>query len=89
MTTTDYKSNQATKATRSDGITIMVDLSKCISAGPCTIAAPNTFFLRESDGKAVIINPEGDSLEKIKEATRSCPVSAIILKNKLGKQIYP
>ncbi|EKD52997.1 MAG: hypothetical protein ACD_61C00186G0034 [uncultured bacterium] len=85
VNTTEDKS----EATRKDGYTITVDLNKCISAGPCSIAAPLTFYLRDSDGKAIIIDPDGDSLEKVKEAARSCPILAIFIKDQNGKQIFP
>ncbi len=74
---------------RTDGHTITVDLNQCISAGPCEIAAKNVFKLRKSDGKAIIGDPDGDSMEKIMEAALSCPVLAIIIKDRLGKQTYP
>ena len=77
------------EAVRQDGYTITVDLDKCISAGPCSIVAPLTFYLRDSDGKALILDPDGDSLEKVKEAARSCPILTIIIKHKNGKQIFP
>ncbi|KKT40336.1 hypothetical protein A3K29_02990 [Candidatus Collierbacteria bacterium RIFOXYB2_FULL_46_14] len=77
------------EAVRQDGYTITVDLDKCISAGPCSIVAPLTFYLRDSDGKALILDPDGDSLEKVKEAARSCPILAIFIKDKNGKQIFP
>lgn len=85
ITTTDSQS----EAVRKDGVTITVDLDKCISAGPCSIAAPLTFLLRDSDGKAIISDPDGDPLESVMEAARSCPVLAIIIKDKLGTQIFP
>lgn len=77
------------QATRQDGNQITVDLDKCISAGPCSIAAPLTFLLRDSDGKAIISDPDGDTLEAVMEAARSCPILAIIIKDKVGKQIFP
>jgi len=83
--TTENKS----EAVRQDGYTITVDLDKCISAGPCSIVAPLTFYLRDSDGKALILDPDGDSLEKVKEAARSCPILAIFIKDKNGMQIFP
>jgi ferredoxin len=83
--TTDSQS----EATRADGHTITVDLDKCISAGPCSIAAPLTFLLRDSDGKAIISDPDGDTLEAVMEAARCCPVLAIILKDKSGIQVFP
>lgn len=83
--TTDSKS----EATRTDGYHLTVDLDKCISAGPCSIAAPLTFLLRDSDGKAIISDPDGDPLEAVLEAARSCPILAIIIKDKTGKQLFP
>lgn len=75
--------------TREDGYTIIVDLNKCISAGPCAIAAPGVFDIRPEDGKAVISNPNGEDLERIFEAARCCPILAIYIKDQLGKQIFP
>ncbi len=85
VTTTDSTS----EATRSDGFHITVDLDQCISAGPCAIAAPLTFMLRDSDGKAIISDPDGDDIEKIMEAARCCPVLAIMIKDQNGKQLFP
>lgn len=81
--------DSTSEAVRQDGVKITVDLDKCISAGPCSIAAPLTFLLRDSDGKAIISDPDGDTLEAVKEAARSCPVLAIIIKDKTGKQLFP
>lgn len=80
--------SEKSEALRSDGHMIIVDLSRCISAGPCSIAAPLTFLLRDSDGKAIINDPDGDSMEKIMEAARSCPVLAITIK-KNNTQLFP
>lgn len=85
VTTTDSIS----EATRKDGYTITVDLDQCISAGPCEIAAPLTFLLRDTDGKAIISDPDGDTLEKVIEAARCCPVLAIFIKNQKGEQVFP
>ena len=85
VTTTESSS----EAVRKDGHKIIVDLTKCISAGPCSIFAPLTFILRDSDGKAIITDPDGDTLEKVKEAAQSCPVMAIAIKDKTGKQLFP
>jgi len=83
--TTEEKS----EATRKDGYTITVDLNQCIAAGPCSISAPLTFLLRDTDGKAIIIDPDGDDFESIREAARSCPVLAIAIRDKNGKQLFP
>lgn len=83
--TTEDKS----EGVRKDGYTVTVDLNKCIAAGPCAIAAPGVFNIRESDGKALVDDPDGESLEKVLEAARCCPILAIIIKDKTGKQIFP
>lgn len=85
INTTESKS----EAVRKDGYTVTVDLNKCIAAGPCAIAAPGVFEIRSEDGKAIIHNPDGESLEKVLEAARCCPILAIMIKDKKGKQIFP
>lgn len=74
---------------RKDGYTVTVDLNKCISVGPCAIAAPGVFEIRPEDGKAIISNPDGEDLDRVLEGARCCPVLAIIIKNAAGKQIFP
>ena len=74
---------------RDDGYTIIVDLNKCIAAGPCAIAAPGVFEIRPEDGKAIISNPDGDDLDKVLEAARCCPILAITIKNQAGQQTFP
>lgn len=74
---------------RADGHTIIVDLNKCIAAGPCAIAAPGVFEIRAEDGKAIISNPDGDTLDMVLEAARCCPILAIVIKNEVGNQIFP
>jgi ferredoxin len=84
ITTEDYSEGK-----RKDGYTVTVDLNKCISVGPCAIAAPGVFDIRPEDGKAVISNPDGEDLDKVLEAARCCPILAIIIKNEAGKQVFP
>lgn len=82
-------SDQTSVSKRADGAEVKVDLTTCIGAGPCAIMASLTFGIRDSDGKAIIIDPDGDNFQTVLDAARSCPVNAIILKDKNGKQIYP
>ena len=81
--------NDLSQGIRSDGHTIIVDLNKCIAAGPCAIAAPGVFEIRPEDGKAIISNPDGETMDKVLEAARCCPILAIYIKNKAGQQIFP
>ena len=86
MTKVDTNEKRS-EGTREDGYVITVDLSKCIGAGPCSIVAPEIFQLRDSDGKAIIVNPDSATIEKIKDAAKSCPVFAIFIKNDKGEII--
>lgn len=68
-------------------IEIRVYRDLCISAGPCTVYAPNTFDI-DDEGIVAIKNGDWDTFEKIFEAARSCPVTAIEVYQS-GKKVYP
>lgn len=72
---------------KKDNIEIRVIRSTCISAGPCTVYAPNTFDI-DDEGIAVIKDGKWDEFEKIFEAAKSCPVMAIEVYRD-GKKVYP
>lgn len=68
---------------------IVVDRDLCIGAGPCVAVSPMSFKL-DKEGKAVVKK----SISKVTEdeiliAAQSCPVQAIFLYDKKGKQIFP
>ena len=67
---------------------IEVDRKLCIGSASCVAIAPDVFEL-DSEGIAVVKNPNGADAKTIRDAAQSCPVNAIILKDKSGKQIYP
>lgn len=68
---------------------IKIDQNICIGAASCVALAPKVFRLN-SDNKAEVADPNGDTDENILAAAQSCPVSAIILEDKeSGKQEYP
>lgn len=70
-------------------IRVWVDQKKCIGAGFCMDTAPAVFVL-DATGKAVVIDPEGDTIEKIWEAAEGCPVSAIVIEDaETDEQLYP
>lgn len=72
----------------------------CITAGPCEAIAPKVFKI-DDEGKAIILDqgnqPDDkgfveitkDDSDNVLDAAKSCPVSAIIIINQEGKQIYP
>lgn len=72
-----------------NGWTVEVDANVCIGAGPCVGVAPKTFEL-DGDAKAAILEScDEDDIETILNAARSCPVSAITVKNEKGETVFP
>lgn len=69
-------------------VIIKVIRDQCISAGTCVVFAPETFDLDE-DGIAVVKEGTWDEAETIIKAAKSCPVTAIIVEDLEGNQIYP
>ena len=69
-------------------VIIKIINDKCISAATCIINAPHTFDLDES-GLAYCKEGTWDEAEKIIEAARSCPTTAIIVEDLGGNILYP
>lgn len=67
---------------------IEVDRNLCIGAASCVAVAPNVFEL-DNENKAVVKDLRGADDETILLAAKSCPVLAIKLYGKDGKQIFP
>ncbi|HJU60809.1 MAG TPA: ferredoxin [Candidatus Binatia bacterium] len=68
---------------------ITVDRTKCEGYAKCIQATPKVFKL---DAKMIaeVIDPNGDSDEKIVLAAKICPTKAINLEEEgTGKKIYP
>ena len=68
---------------------ITVDRTKCEGYGKCIQATPKVFKL---DAKMIaeVIDPKGESDEKILLAAKICPTKAISLEEEgTGKKIYP
>ena len=75
--------------TLKNGWTVEVDHGVCIGAAPCTAMAPNTFALDDDNKAAILATVDQDDQETILNAARSCPVSAIRIKDESGNQIVP
>lgn len=71
-----------------NGFSIEVDRDLCVTLAVCLGLAPNTFEL-DTEGKAVIKDPDGDDLKTVLESAKGCPVNAIIIRNKDGKRLWP
>ena len=69
------------------GYRIVVDREKCQGIGACVGAAPDVFEI-DNEGKAIVINAEGDDDETILLAAEACPLEAISVYDD-GELIYP
>ena len=68
---------------------ITVDRTKCEGYAKCIQATPKVFKL-DKTMIAEVIDPKGDSDEKILLAAKICPTKAISLEEEdTGKKIYP
>ena len=66
---------------------VTVDRSLCIGSGDCVDTAPDVFEL-DSEEKAVVVDPDGASVDDIVQAAANCPVSAITVVGE-GGELYP
>ncbi len=68
---------------------ITVDRTKCEGYAKCIQATPKVFKL-DKTMIAEVIDPRGDSDEKILLAAKICPTNAISLEEEgTGKKVYP
>ena len=68
-------------------IVIETDRDLCIGSGDCVDTAPAVFEL-DDDGKVVVLDPDGASVDEIVDAAANCPVTAIFVIGEDG-DIYP
>ena len=66
---------------------ITVDGGLCIGSGDCVDTAPDVFQLDDED-KAVVVDPDGASMDDVIAAASNCPVSAIFVAGEDG-DLYP
>ena len=57
-------------------VEIRIDREKCMGSGNCSFWAPSTFDL-DDEGIATVVDPKGDSDEKIILAAQGCPTQSI------------
>ena len=55
---------------------IEVDRDKCMGSGNCAFHAPNTFDI-DDELKVVVLDPEGDPDDKLRNAVEGCPTDAL------------
>jgi ferredoxin len=60
---------------------IIADTGKCVGAGQCVLTEPALFDQSEDDGTVIVLDdqPEGDLVEKDREAVHVCPSQALSL----------
>lgn len=75
--------------TLSNGWTVEVDVNTCIGAAPCVGVAPNSFALNDEAKAFLLETCDQDDTDTILNAARSCPTSAITVKNEKGEVIFP
>lgn len=70
-------------------VRVSVDHNLCVGNTFCVQTAPRVFVLNESR-QSEAKNPRGDTLERILEAARNCPVSAIIVEDEeTEERLFP
>ena len=68
-------------------IEITVDRALCIGSGDCVDTAPDVFQLDDED-KAIVVDPDGASVDDVIGAAGNCPVAAIFVVGE-GGDLYP
>lgn len=67
---------------------IVVDRDLCIGAASCVAVAPDVYEL-DGENKAIIKDPAKIDDDTLLLAAKSCPVLAIKMYDKTGKQVFP
>jgi len=66
---------------------IEVNYDRCIGSAVCRATALNTFDVE--DDQCVVLDPEGDPLERILEAAERCPTQALTVYDDEGRRLFP
>jgi len=64
---------------------IIIDRKACIGSAACVAMAGKTFDL-DGEGKAIVVNPEGDTETSIQAAADGCPTQAITIVEENGEE---
>ena len=59
-------------------IRVSVDQGKCVGTTICVLTVPKVFAL-DANGQAIVVDPEGDTLDRLRYAEEQCPQSAITI----------
>jgi ferredoxin len=70
-------------------IRVWVDQSLCVGNGTCVSIAPRVFRHNE-DRQSEVVDPAGESEERVLTAARNCPVCAIHVEAvETGERLFP
>jgi len=68
---------------------VHVDHDRCVGNAMCTTLAPDVFALND-DRQSEARNPAGGTVERILEAAKNCPLSAITVEDAdTGERLFP
>ncbi len=67
---------------------VRVDRDVCVGVSNCVVVAPTVFKL-DDENKATVLDASSVDEDTLLSAAQSCPVSAIIVEDDKGNQIYP
>ena len=68
---------------------VLVDHAKCVGSTICVQTTPAVFALDENR-QSMVVDPAGDTVERIKQAAEGCPLSAIIVEDAdTGETLFP
>ncbi len=68
---------------------VWVDHQVCVGNAMCESTAPQVFRLN-ANRQSEVVNPAGDTEDKILEAAENCPVSAIFVEDAdTGERLFP
>ena len=62
--------------------------NECCGSGSCIEIAPGAFGL-DSKNRAMVLDPESESAEKVLEAAEACPCQAIEVLDDEGEIVFP
>ncbi len=68
---------------------VSVDHTKCVGSTICIQIAPKVFAL-DDNRQSTVVNADGDTPGRIKEAAEGCPLSAIVIEDaQTGRRLFP
>lgn len=59
-------------------VRITIDRDRCMGSGNCAFWAPATFDI-DDDMKAVVLDADGDTADKLRNAVEACPTHALVI----------